>query len=491
MGLQDSAVSPASGDPKDSAGSLDSGDSKYSAGSLCSLDSGSSQDSAGSPDSGCPQDSGDIEMGNQSTLCVASIKRKLYSQGSQNSSPSLNPRYCIYRVHQRIRQFNKDAYTPDMVSIGPYHRPDHPNTNLEAMEKHKLKYLRAVLDRTKKTTSLEKYVEALEKLEPKARKCYSETIKLDKKQFIEMLIIDGFFILELFRKNKKIVPIDKNDPIFNSTSITARVVRDLVLLENQIPMSVLQTLFDLSKNPEPDSPTLIEMALLFFDTLIPNAWIKYPKNNSTVTHEHLVDLLRYTLSASLPTPSSISAFSTVQESLPSAMELHRSGVMFKMARPYDSLIHIKFDNGVFEIPQLTIHDHTGSFFHNLIAYEQHYYAGTPYITAYAILMYNLVDSADDVVFLRRQKIITNQLTNDHKVTAFFSNLCHGISSNGFYYLEVCDKVNDYYKLPYRQWKADLKRIWSTNAWTIISVAAAILLLLLTLWSTVIISIPYF
>ncbi|KAJ4975117.1 hypothetical protein NE237_000223 [Protea cynaroides] len=434
------------------------------------------------------QDSGDIEFGNRN-ICADFIRSKLNSQkilpGTLESSS------CIFRVHQNIRKVNKDAYTPNMVSIGPYHRPDSPNTKLEAMEKHKLKYLLAVLDRTRETTNLDKYVEALVKLEPEARESFSETINLLQKEFIDMMLIDGFFILELFRKHIKVVPVDEDDPIFNSSSITARVLRDLVLLENQIPMSVLQILFDLSKNPVPDSPTLIEMALSFFDTFIPNAKNKYPNSNGTVTHKHLVDLLRYTLSVSLPKPSSISAFSTVQESLPSAMELQRSGVMFKMAKSYDSLIHIKFDKGVFEIPQLTIHDHTGSFFHNLTAYEQQCYSGTPYITAYAILMNNLIGTVHDVRFLRRQKIITNQLGNDRKVSSLFTNLCKGISRNGFYYLEVCDKVIDYYKLPYHQWKVDLKRIWSTNVWTIISVAAAILLLLLTAWSTVFITLPFF
>ncbi|KAJ4950793.1 hypothetical protein NE237_027625 [Protea cynaroides] len=379
-----------------------------------------------------------------------------------------------------------------MVSIGPYHRSD---PNLKAMENQKLAYLKQVLHRTCEITSLEMYVEALQKLEPEVRKCYSEPINLNSEQFIEMMLIDGFFIVELFRKNSKDVLIEENDPIFYFSSRVARVMRDLILLENQIPMSVLQTLFDLSENPKSGSSfALIQMALNFFNTLIPNGINKYPQEKNTVTHNHLVDLLCYTLSVYLPKPlimpalSSAPTLSSAQESLPPVMELQCSGVQFKMGGKSDSLIHIKFDKGVFEIPQLCITDHTNSFFRNLIAYEQCHYRGIPYITSYAILMDYLIDSADDVALLRRHKIIINQLGNDEKVSSLFNDLCHGISTNGFYYNDLCNKVDGYYKSPYHQWKAQIKHTLSSN---FISVVAAILLLLLTVWSTVIITLPFF
>ncbi|KAJ4974736.1 hypothetical protein NE237_007910 [Protea cynaroides] len=128
-----------------------------------------------------------------------------------------------------------------------------------------------------------------------------------------MMLIDGFFIVEYFLKFSKAVLVDENDPIFNSKLIAERVVRDLVLLENQIPFSVLQTLFDLSNNNKSGSLTLIHMALMSFIDLIPNE------------------------------PSTRAVLSTAQESLPFVMELRRSGVKFKkgsISKTFESLIHI-------------------------------------------------------------------------------------------------------------------------------------------------------
>ncbi|KAJ4973019.1 hypothetical protein NE237_006193 [Protea cynaroides] len=332
-----------------------------------------------------------------------------------------------------------------MVSIGPYHHPHSPDTNLEAMEKHKLKYLGDMLERTIEITSLEMYVEAIEKLEPEARMFYSEPIDFNSEEFIEMMLIDGFFIIELFQKKPISVSAYEADPIFRSSSITARVMRDLVLLKNQIPMSVLKTLFYLSRDSR-SIEKLVTMALNFFDPLIPYGWYKYPINNKTLRHKHLLDLLYFTLSISLPKLSIISDFSVAQESMPSVMELQRFGVKFKKgssSKNSDSLIHIKFYEGVLEIPPLCIHDQTDSIFRNLIAYEKCHYTSPSYVRTYAILMDYLIKFADDVAFLRNRGIISNQLDNDNKVFSFFSGLSKGISSNGFYYLEICDKVNDY------------------------------------------------
>ncbi|XP_042486588.1 UPF0481 protein At3g47200-like [Macadamia integrifolia] len=329
-----------------------------------------------------------------------SIRTKL---AVRRSNPSLAvPISCIYRVHKRIRKMNEDAYTPDIVSIGPYHRG---MENLQAMEDLKLQYLQTLLDRTRERTSLEEYVEALKKLEDEARGCYSEPIKLSSNEFIEMMLFDGFFIIELFRKNfnSQYFRIDDNDLIFYSKSRSAIVVRDLVLLENQIPMSILEKLFNLSMDPKHDSLPLIKMALYFFSGLIPQAMHKYPQNKDNievVAHNHLLDLLAYTLDSSLRVVKMPDLRTTV-ESLPCVTELLCSGVKFKKSPIYNgSLIDIKYNEGVIEIPQLCVHDFTESFFRNLMAYEQYRFGGTPYITSYATLMDYLINSVDDVAFLR-------------------------------------------------------------------------------------------
>ncbi|KAJ4972940.1 hypothetical protein NE237_006114 [Protea cynaroides] len=158
-----------------------------------------------------------------------------------------------------------------------------------------------------------------------------------------------------------------------------------------------------------------------------------------------------------------------------------------------SLIHIKFDEGVFEIPSLWIHDHTYSFFRNLIAYEQCHDTGRPpCITSYDIMMDYLIYSPDEVAFLWDCGIISNQLGDDDKIPSVLSNLCKGISSNdGFYYRKLYDQVNHYYYDRYRYSKAKFKCDYCSNPWANISVAVAILLFFFTLSSTVFVTLHVF
>lgn len=73
----------------------------------------------------------------------------------------------------------------------------------------------------------------------RARNCYADPLKLKEEKFIEILVVDGCFLLELFRKDAYIAPRDKDDPIFNTLWTFENLYHDLILLENQIPWFVL------------------------------------------------------------------------------------------------------------------------------------------------------------------------------------------------------------------------------------------------------------
>ncbi|XP_042477707.1 UPF0481 protein At3g47200-like [Macadamia integrifolia] len=430
---------------------------------------------------------------------ISSINIELISNKlslSRNSNTTIRPTYCIYRVNKRIRKVNEDAYTPDTVSIGPYHR-DKQNSQMKAMEKLKWRYVHALLDRTSERSNLENYVEVLKELETEARGFYSEPSNLSSGEFIEMMLFDGLFIIELFRKYAQFVERDCDDPIFYSNFRT-RVVRDLVLLENQIPMSVLQALFDLSYDPHSHTYSLIRLALFFFKDLIPDGmyYYPYPQNKeSIIPHNHLLDLLSYTLENSLPPMVMKPASRASLESLPCATELRDSGVKFKKRLRYGGWMDMKFNEGVFEIPPLCVDEYTDPFFRNLIAYQQHRFGGGPYITSYALLMDYLIKSSNDVALLRGRGIIMNHLGDDDKVSSLFKSICCEIFTNNFCYSDLCDKVREYYNRPVshpiNNWKASFKRIYCKSPWTIIPLVAAFLLLFLTAWSTLFTTLPVY
>ncbi|OVA01389.1 Protein of unknown function DUF247 [Macleaya cordata] len=238
---------------------------------------------------------------------------------------------------------------------------------------------------------LEKCVEsAIRKIEEEARKCYSEPINMNSNEFVEMmLLVDGLFIIELFRKSA-------------------------------------------GKEGQEDREVL--------------------KNHSNCKGKHLLDLL---------------------------------GVKFKKGSTKGSFLDIKFNDGVFGIPPVIIQDQTDSLSRNLIASEQCCDGHVTYMTSYAFFMDSLINSGDDVGLLRNQGIITNYLGDDEDVSVLFNSLiCCEVTLTDFYFAELCDQVNIYYKTRWHKWRATLKRDYFNNPWAILSVIADVVLLALTLISTI-------
>ncbi|KAI7981907.1 UPF0481 protein [Camellia lanceoleosa] len=178
------------------------------------------------------------------------------------SSPS---KRCIFRIHEELRGVNEKAYDPDIVAIGPYH---HGKDHLQMMEEHKLRYLQLLVERKDEADS-ERYVFAIRSLEQEARRCYAEPISLSPDEMIEMLILDGCFIIELIRSFETPCLRDRNDPIFKMVWIINSLQRDLMLFEDQLPFSILCKLFDLIEVPNKHN-RLIHLVLCFFSDLLPD-----------------------------------------------------------------------------------------------------------------------------------------------------------------------------------------------------------------------------
>ncbi|XP_072986385.1 putative UPF0481 protein At3g02645 [Typha latifolia] len=145
--------------------------------------------------------------------------------------------FTIFRVPAYIRRINEDLFEPRLVSIGPYYCG---SRNLLAMQEHKWRYLRDFLARNS-DNSIEDCVSKIRDLEARARRCYFEPIKLESDDFVEMLLLDGCFIIEYFLKLDEC----SEDTTFEVYWMSPRVANDLLMIENQIPFFVLQSLYAL------------------------------------------------------------------------------------------------------------------------------------------------------------------------------------------------------------------------------------------------------
>ncbi|KAF3951775.1 hypothetical protein CMV_022607 [Castanea mollissima] len=393
---------------------------------------------------------------------------------------------CIFRVPQSLVEINKKAYQPHIVPIGPYHNgKDH----LKMIQEHKWRFLDTLIARTENQgVCLDDYFKAIASKEESIREFYSEAIDLNSNEFVEMMVLDGCFIVEILCIVGKIVQNDPKDPIFNMLWVFPFLMRDLLRLENQIPFFVLQTLFDMYMTAlDKEGPSLAQLALDSFDYVIerPTEVLQRYYNVKAV---HLLDLFRLSF---IPQSNGSNEKNylhggmkdSVSTTIPSAQRLHVAGIKFKPRKSDSvSLLDIKFDNGVLEIPPLAIDDSISSFFLNCVAFEQCYSDCSKHITSYTTFMSFLINKPSDVGFLSDQNVIENDFGTDKEVVRFFSNISKDVTFDfqQSYLFKLFEDVNEHCRNQWHVRWADFKYTYFNTPWSFISALAATLLLVLTM-----------
>ncbi|KAI7986137.1 UPF0481 protein [Camellia lanceoleosa] len=173
----------------------------------------------------------------------------------------IKPGHTIFKVPQSIKKLELDAFVPHIVSIGPYHWHEQ---HLKDMETYKSILLDHVLTRAGK--ELETLRKKMSKFEEATRKHYDQPCEhIEHKDFVDMMLRDACFILELF-----CVKAGWNNPSgwLHMKGFMPFIKRDLLMLENQLPLFVLQemfTLLDWRKTTPNES--IHSLAIKFFDQL--------------------------------------------------------------------------------------------------------------------------------------------------------------------------------------------------------------------------------
>ncbi|EOY03324.1 Uncharacterized protein TCM_018237 [Theobroma cacao] len=427
-----------------------------------------------------------------------------------NAGRPLSRRCCIYRAHI-LRDVDKAAFTPQIVSIGPLH---HFEEHLMGMEETKVKFLEQFLQRVAKTarlhehpelTSLEdrlafvnpdeveierahdfpclgNFLNILKSLENDIRSSYAENLNhIVSEVFLRLILVDAAFIIELFlRYNFRSIVRTCLPTVY----FFAIIRSDLWLLENQLPFFVLRQLYDLAFGScSYIYPPFLQLTCKFFEL--------YNEQKKSITGEvnHFTDLLRYIKLEEKEQTCDEDEFDfsykVLREHLPSATQLHAAGVKFR-ASESKCLFDIKFCDGILEIPSLHIWEETAYRFRNLIALEQYHYPHEQFISDYFTIMDYLLDTSKDIDLLVEKKIIKHWLGSSGKVANLFNSLCTNILkgriNRRFFRLIV--KLNKYHNQPWHSWKATLYRQYFSTPWRSASTVAATIFLVLTLTQTI-------
>ncbi|KAL3745399.1 hypothetical protein ACJRO7_014498 [Eucalyptus globulus] len=397
--------------------------------------------------------------------------------------PAVSTECCIYRVPEKLRKANAEAYTPQVISIGPFHRG---KKELQLMEEIKLRYLTGFLCRGK--ADLPACTRMISESEYHIRQCYHEKLTQSSCELVEIILVDAVFLVELFIRNRNWnhdpKHRDQNDEVFSKQWMSNAVFHDVLLLENQVPFFVLENLYNLTALST--TVTFFKLSYEYFKDILHG----HELASTRVQMKHLVDYVRALQLPSFPrgvTSKNGKKFELTR----SAKELQEAGVKFKCGEGTSSLLDVDFRDGTLVMRHVVVHEWTEAYFRNMIAYEQCHH-DNKCISSYAILMDSLINTPEDINILISCGIVENQLGSLDNVAHLFNNMYKETmrESSEFLYTNQCQSLNTYSRTQWNRWKAAwyrwrviLHRDYFSNPWSGISVVVAVFLLVLTLFQT--------
>ncbi|KAJ8755152.1 hypothetical protein K2173_018950 [Erythroxylum novogranatense] len=208
----------------------------------------------------------------------------------------------IFTVPKTLRACDPESYTPQLVAIGPYHywRPEPYE-----MESYKI----AAAKRTQKqlqTLKLQHVVDHLINLEPKIRASYHKFLNLNKETLGWMMAIDACFLLEFLQiyaiKEGDVTVTRVSSGMSHLVDYAGRksahnsIIKDMVMLENQIPLFVLRKTLELQfSSLEIADERLLLMLVGFCQELSPFKMIQDLPKIQVSQCAHLLDYLYDTI----------------------------------------------------------------------------------------------------------------------------------------------------------------------------------------------------
>ncbi|MED6123613.1 hypothetical protein PIB30_050745 [Stylosanthes scabra] len=203
----------------------------------------------------------------------------------------------IFNVPKLLMASDPDSYVPQQVAIGPYHywRPE-----LYEMQRYKV----AAAQRFQKSLQclkFEEHVEKLLKFERKIRRCYHKYLDFNGETLVWMMAVDASFLLE-FLQIYAIQEGNKIPGVWSSMSHLVdyagkksahnAILRDIVMLENQIPFFVLRKMLEFKFSSLEAADDMLSLILIgLFKELSPFKTMEQYPNNEASKSVHILDYL--------------------------------------------------------------------------------------------------------------------------------------------------------------------------------------------------------
>ncbi|KAK7270739.1 hypothetical protein RJT34_26130 [Clitoria ternatea] len=216
---------------------------------------------------------------------------------------------CVYQVPKSLSSVKPQAFSPQLIGIGPY---NHFRNDLYPMERLKIFGAKRILDHFNKH-NLKQLVEQLHNSGPYIRACYHKYLDLKDDTLLYTMAIDALFLLDFFHSYVDVKKVSgplmgtsgqEEEVMINGVKVKLTkdaIIRDLFMVENQIPTYFMLRIFSIESSKAVDSVQeyLGSMLLSFCEKHSPlmlNHTSTTPTNSEVVTkHYHVLDLMYHLL----------------------------------------------------------------------------------------------------------------------------------------------------------------------------------------------------
>ncbi|XP_050210065.1 putative UPF0481 protein At3g02645 [Mercurialis annua] len=434
----------------------------------------------------------------------------------------------IFKVTTSLKNKNREFYIPQKLALGPYHNFSADLYKLQKCKLHQVELLHQQLG----FPEFELLADRIGEKTGDIRGCYDENLDVNDDTLSWIMVIDGLFLLQLlYQETEQNADSLEFIDAFGRKITFDFILKDVMMIENQIPLFVLDCLLSMSKSVSEIeslscmsvkicsriSPIVLEggffgpdfeNAFHLLDLLYKMVWYggsqitpyAFSMSSSSIWSRLWSTIKTLNISVLAVPVRMIDlalkilqllgvsfSFEVAEEKhlIPRASEL--SDVKVKFCSTTHGISHIAFvkkDHDVtLRLPTLELNVYSDVIIRNLLAYETITKPETPNFARYIELMGAMIQTVEDVKLLKNEKILMHNGDN-HEVLKLFSGIKSSVPSGGKSGFDrSIEELNEYYK---NHWKIKLRTLvkkYVYSSWKVLTIFATILLLLLMILQT--------
>uniref|UniRef100_A0A5B6Z4I4 Uncharacterized protein n=1 Tax=Davidia involucrata TaxID=16924 RepID=A0A5B6Z4I4_DAVIN len=324
------------------------------------------------------------------------------------------------------REFKEDSYKPNAVSIGPFF---YGLEIVQDIEKSKFEIVYKFIEESQ--IPISDFYTRVENLCTQAKLFYPENTRqlYTDKQFTQMFFLDTCFlvwVIHILSHEESIYPL--------STMYLHMCVRDIFLMDNQIPFILVDELINLRFRGEGR-----EMINKFLAMVIgaSSSYVGHTDQLFDQSPRHLLELLRKKYIGISDFEEEI--LNNDPHLFPSAKGLHNRGIKIERRGFFISHFGFDSDNGILYMPPLCIDRFFKTTFLNMVAYEAS--LGDPgelKVTTYLCLFKIFVMNSESVDVLQGSVIYGGEV--NETIVEMFQDMCTNLHPNFQLYGRLLNKL---------------------------------------------------